>query len=129
MLLFLCQVLCQQAVSVSVCVTLCVCVSLCHSLCLCQSVSVSVHVDLQAGDGHEDGEAVAEMRARLLAGLKRYLHGKRLNGLLSSQVIFLCQCRRCRSSIGLWRIGGLLYAAVCLPSERLIQKYRDAEGL
>ena len=26
------------------------------------------------------------MRVRLLAGLKRYLHGKRLNGLLSSQV-------------------------------------------
>ena len=52
-------------------------------------MSVTVPVGSQAGDGHEDGEAVAEMRARLLAGLKRYLHGKRLNGLLSSQVNFL----------------------------------------
>ena len=33
-----------------------------------------------------DDLAVADMRVRLLAGLKRYLHGKRLNGLLSSEV-------------------------------------------
>ncbi|DBA74298.1 TPA: Son of sevenless 1, variant 2 [Trebouxia sp. C0004] len=32
-----------------------------------------------------DDLAVADMRVRLLAGLKRYLHGKRLNGLLSSE--------------------------------------------
>ncbi len=34
-----------------------------------------------------DDLAVADMRVRLLAGLKRYLHGKRLNGLLSSEVV------------------------------------------
>ena len=47
--------------------------------------------NVQAGDMQEDEVAVAEMRVRLLAGLKRYLHGKRLNGLLSSQVPF-CNC-------------------------------------
>ena len=30
--------------------------------------------------------ALAEMRSRLIAGLKRYYHGKRLEGLLSVQV-------------------------------------------
>lgn len=42
---------------------------------------------MQAGHLQDDEIAVAEMRVRLLAGLKRYLHGKRLNGLLSSQVL------------------------------------------
>ena len=30
--------------------------------------------------------ALAEMRSRLIAGLKRYYHGKRMEGLLSVQV-------------------------------------------
>ena len=49
------------------------------------------HTVVQGGDMQEDEVAVAEMRVRLLAGLTRYLHGKRLNGLLSSQRS-LCKC-------------------------------------
>lgn len=45
---------------------------------------------MEQGPGSEGGQeeelGLADMRVRLLAGLKRYLHGKRLNGLLSSQV-------------------------------------------
>ncbi len=45
---------------------------------------------MQSPSSHHGSEgddlAVADMRVRLLAGLKRYLHGKRLNGLLSSEV-------------------------------------------
>ena len=49
---------------------------------------------VEQGPGSEGGQeedlglGLADMRVRLLAGLKRYLHGKRLNGLLSSQVLF-----------------------------------------
>ena len=51
-----------------------------------------------------DDLAVADMRVRLLAGLKRYLHGKRLNGLLSSEV-----------STTLWcYVPALLQAICCL---------------
>ncbi len=54
------------------------------------------HHMVQGPSSHHGSEAddlaVADMRVRLLAGLKRYLHGKRLNGLLSSEVgIFLLQ--------------------------------------
>ena len=45
---------------------------------------------VEQGPGSEGGQeedlGLTDMRVRLLAGLKRYLHGKRLNGLLSSQV-------------------------------------------
>ena len=45
---------------------------------------------VQSPGSHHGSEAdelaLADMRVRLLAGLKRYLHGKRLNGLLSSEV-------------------------------------------
>ena len=47
---------------------------------------------MEQGPGSEKGQeedlglGLADMRVRLLAGIKRYLHGKRLNGLLSSQV-------------------------------------------
>ena len=48
------------------------------------------HHMVQGPSSHHGSEAddlaVADMRVRLLAGLKRYLHGKRLNGLLSSEV-------------------------------------------
>lgn len=38
-----------------------------------------------ASGGMSEG-ALSEMRSRLIAGLKRYFHGKRMEGLLSVQV-------------------------------------------
>ena len=38
-----------------------------------------------AGGGMSEG-VLTEMRSRLIAGLKRYFHGKRMEGLLSVQV-------------------------------------------
>ena len=55
------------------------------------------HHMVQGPSSHHGSEAddlaVADMRVRLLAGLKRYLHGKRLNGLLSSELASSsCSC-------------------------------------
>ena len=62
-----------------------------------------------ASAGMTEG-ALAEMRSRLIAGLKRYFHGKRMEGLLSVQV------QRGRPGVGAqgargWE-GGLAHAAV-----------------
>lgn len=49
-------------------------------------LQIPVEQGLGSEGGQEEDLGLADMRVRLLAGLKRYLHGKRLNGLLSSQV-------------------------------------------
>ena len=67
---------------------------------------------MQGPSSHHGSEAddlaVADMRVRLLAGLKRYLHGKRLNGLLSSEVAI--------SSLHLLRSPGCCCTTVVLAS-------------
>ena len=61
--------------------------------CKKQSLDGTSKCAVQSPGSHHGSEAdelaVADMRVRLLAGLKRYLHGKRLNGLLSSEVWLL----------------------------------------
>ena len=49
-----------------------------------QAAGLSIVV--QAGGVQLTAEELADARCRLAAGLKRYFHGKRTQGLLSSQV-------------------------------------------
>ena len=77
---------------------------------------------LQRASSHHGSEgedlAVADMRVRLLAGLKRYLHGKRLNGLLSSEVSTPSTCANKASFLCLFFISD----SICIlePSSRKV---------
>ncbi|KAA6425638.1 MAG: salt overly sensitive 1 [Trebouxia sp. A1-2] len=94
-----------------------------------------------------DDLAVADMRVRLLAGLKRYLHGKRLNGLLSSEGLRVLD-NACETAaehaaehpeepLDVWRLverdcrgswGVKLLARAVYQLHRLHQKLRRAVG-
>ena len=101
------------------------------------------HHMVQGPSSHHGSEAddlaVADMRVRLLAGLKRYLHGKRLNGLLSSEVaispshllgspdcypIFVLPASRCEPAC--WYMHDVLL--VLVPATFLVIQYKYFPG-
>ena len=103
------------------------------------------HHMVQGPSSHHGSEAddlaVADMRVRLLAGLKRYLHGKRLNGLLSSEVAisplhllgspgccptFVLPASRCEPAC--WYMHDVLLLLDLVPATLLRIQYKHFPG-